>query len=138
MSSYCTFTLQDQLFGLEIGHVQEVISPQDVTPVPLAPATCSGLINLRGQILLSLSMRRKLELPDAEPGSQAKTIILKCAEGLVGLQVDKMGDVVDVEQKRSEPLPFALQGTIRDLATEVFMLEDTLLVVLDPAKLAEA
>ncbi|MGB7583652.1 MAG: chemotaxis protein CheW, partial [Terriglobales bacterium] len=68
---FCTFYLDKLLFGVELKGVQEVIRSLDITQVPLAPNVVSGLINLRGQIVTAVDLRRRLELnarpPDALP-----------------------------------------------------------------------
>ena len=65
-SQFCTFYLDKLLFGVELKGVQEVIRSLEMTKVPLAPAVVSGLINLRGQVVTAVDLRRRLELR-AEP-----------------------------------------------------------------------
>lgn len=67
---FCTFYLDKLLFGVELKGVQEVIRSLDVTQVPLAPPVVSGLINLRGQIVTAVDLRRRLEL-NARPRRSA-------------------------------------------------------------------
>ena len=59
----CTFWLDGRCFGIAVTDVQEVVQHQRLTRVPLAPAAVSGLLNLRGQILTALDLRRRIELP---------------------------------------------------------------------------
>ena len=66
---FCTFHLDDHLFGVDVLDVQEVIRYQAMTYVPLAPAVVEGLVNLRGQIVTAVDLRRRLELP-ARPGDR--------------------------------------------------------------------
>ena len=61
---YCTFYLDRYYFGIEVERVQEIIRYQEITPVALAPHVVRGLINLRGQIVTAVDLRRLLELPD--------------------------------------------------------------------------
>ena len=61
----CTFYLDGLLFGVEVHGVQEVIRYLEMTRVPRAPAVVEGLINLRGQIVTAIDMRRRLELQPA-------------------------------------------------------------------------
>ena len=67
-SQFCTFYLDKLLFGVELKGVQEVIRTLEMTKVPLAPEVVSGLINLRGQIVTAVDLRRRLELEPAPPG----------------------------------------------------------------------
>jgi purine-binding chemotaxis protein CheW len=66
-SQFCTFYLDKLLFGVELKTVQEVIRSLQVTQVPLAPQVVSGLINLRGQIVTAVDLRRRLEPPACPP-----------------------------------------------------------------------
>ena len=65
----CTFYLQKLLFGVEVEKVQEVIRYQEMTRIPLAPEVIGGLINLRGQIVTAIDLRRQLELAAARPAA---------------------------------------------------------------------
>ena len=58
----CTFFLDGLFFGVEVLQVQEVIRYQEMTEVPLAPSVISGLINLRGQIVTAIDLRKRLDL----------------------------------------------------------------------------
>ena len=72
-SQFCTFYLDKLLFGVELKGVQEVIRSLDMTKVPLAPAVVSGLINLRGQIVTAVDLRRRLELEPRPAGMLASS-----------------------------------------------------------------
>lgn len=60
---FCTFFLDGFFFGVEVEKVQEVIRHQQTTRVPLSPEVIGGLINLRGQIVTAVDLRRRLEMP---------------------------------------------------------------------------
>jgi len=63
-NQFCTFYLDKLMFGVELKKVQEVIRYLEITPIPLAPRIISGLMNLRGQIVTGLDLRRRLDLSD--------------------------------------------------------------------------
>src|SRR3954454_4627156 len=96
---YCTFYLDGSYFGLDVLHVQEVIRHQEMTRVPLAPPVVRGLINLRGQIVTALDLRRRLELPD-RPADQPPpvNVVVRTDDGAVSLLVDDIGDVLVVDE----------------------------------------
>lgn len=137
MTAYCTFFLQDQWYGVEAGRVQEILRPQDLTPVPLAPDSLGGMLNLRGQILMAVDLRRRLGMPAREGKARAMSLIVRTPDGPVGFQVDQVGDVVEAGDLRPAPLPSNLGPAIRDLADKVFMFEEKLLIALDPARMGE-
>ena len=135
----CTFVLENQLFGISVDCVLEVIRSLPITKVPLAPEAVSGLINLRGQIVTAVDLRRRLELP---PGKHAATqrmnIIIRTSEGPLCFPIDEVGDVIDVDEKLFEPVPDTMTGIARKLIDSVCKLPDRLLLVLksDFAELA--
>jgi purine-binding chemotaxis protein CheW len=133
-SQFCTFYLDKMLFGVELKSVQEVIRSLDVTKVPLAPAVVSGLINLRGQIVTAVDLRRRLELEQRPPGVPAMNVVVRSDDGAVSLLVDEIGDVVEVEETTFERPPETLRGTVREVITGVHKLNDRLMLVLDTEK----
>ena len=131
---FCTFYLDGLLFGVELKGVQEVIRSLEMTQVPLAPTVVSGLINLRGQIVTAVDLRRRLELKPAPPGLQTMNVVVRSADGAVSLLVDEIGDVVEVEDSTFEPPPETLRGTIRTMILGVHKLNNRLMHVLDIEK----
>src|SRR6202451_3502897 len=82
-SQFCTFYLDKMLFGVELKGVQEVIRSLDMTQVPLAPGVVSGLINLRGQIVTAVDLRRRLELEPRGAGELAMNVVVRSEDGAV-------------------------------------------------------
>lgn len=134
---YCTFYLNQRNFAIPMMEVQEVIRQQTLTPVPLAPTLVRGLMNLRGNLVVSIDMRRRLGLPPAEDESTSIQIISKGPSGLVGLMVDQVGEVETLEDSDGEPPPGTAPQAIRELMKAVFPLEGGLLTVLDGAHILE-
>jgi purine-binding chemotaxis protein CheW len=128
----CTFHVDDLYLGVDVMEVQEVIRYQEMTVVPLAPDVVRGLINLRGQIVTALDLRRMLGLP-ALPADQlpANVVIRDGADEAVSLLVDQIGDVVDTDEDDFEPVPPTVTGPARHLVRGAYKLPDRLLLVLD-------
>jgi purine-binding chemotaxis protein CheW len=126
----CTFYVGDGYFGIPVAQVQEVVRPQPITPVPLAPKVVRGLINLRGQILTAIDLRYRLGL--GEPGDPAKlmNVVVRTGDSPVSFLVDEIGDVVDVEEDTFESPPETLQGEMRELIGGAYKLESRLLLAL--------
>jgi purine-binding chemotaxis protein CheW len=133
-SQFCTFYLDKLLFGVELKGVQEVIRSLDMTKVPLAPGVVSGLINLRGQIVTAVDLRRCLEQQPGPPGRLAMNVVVRSEDGAVSLLVDEIGDVVEVEEATFEPPPETLRGSVRTMILGVHKLNDRLMHVLDIEK----
>jgi purine-binding chemotaxis protein CheW len=133
-SQFCTFYLDKLLFGVELKGVQEIIRSLEMTRVPLAPEVVSGLINLRGQIVTAVDLRRRLELQASPPGRLAMNVVVRSQDGAVSLLVDEVGDVVEVEETTFEPPPETLRGSVRSMILGVHKLNDRLMHVLDIEK----
>lgn len=133
-NQYCTFYLDGLFFGIEVVRVQEVLRYQEMTRVPLAPAEIEGLINLRGQIVTAIDMRKRMDLPPRAEGNLPMNVIIHDIEGAVSLLVDEIGDVLEVDESTFERPPATLQGAAADLIEKTYKLEGRLLLVLDTEK----
>ena len=131
---FCTFFLNDLFFGIEVEKVQEVIRFQETTRVPLAPRVVGGLINLRGQIVTALDLRRRLDLPERTEQQVSMNVVIRTDDGALSLLVDEIGDVVEVEQEDFEQPPDTLSGSARELIRGAFKLKNRLLLLLDTEK----
>ena len=134
---FCTFYLDKVLFGVELRGVQEVIQQVELTDVPLAPAVVGGLINLRGQIVTAIDLRRRLELPERPDDIRPVNVVVRTRDGAVSLLVDEIGDVVEVEQDTFEAPPETLQGKIRMVILGVHKLDRQLMHLLDIERACE-
>jgi purine-binding chemotaxis protein CheW len=128
---FSTFHLDELLFGVDVTKVQEVIRYQELTPVPLASRVVRGLINLRGQIVTAIDLRRRLDLPERAAGRLPMNVVVRADDGVVSLLVDAIGDVVSVDEDSFERSPETLRGVARDLIPGAYKLRDRLLLLLD-------
>ena len=131
---FCTFYLQGLFFGIEVEKVQEVIRYQGMTEVPLAANVIAGLINLRGQIVTAIDLRKRLGLPSRAADEVPVNVVVRADGGAVSLLVDEIGDVVEVDENMFEAAPSTLKGQSRELLNGVFKLKDKLLLALDTEK----
>ncbi len=133
-SQFCTFTLGGQYLGLEVLKVQEIIRHQEMTRVPLAHPVVRGLINLRGQIVTAVDLRRRLDMPERPEGQLPVNVVVQTDDGAVSLLVDEIGDVVEVSERDFERPPETLRGAARDLIRGAYKLPGRLLLILDTAR----
>ena len=134
---YCTFEVDDRLFGLDVDCVQEVLRAQDITRVPLAPPSVAGLMNLRGQIVLVLDLRTQLGLTPRDHEADCANVVLRTDEGPVSLLVDRIEGVVRPDPDCFEPTPEITDPTIRSFLVGIGKLDGRLLHVLDPKQAIE-
>src|SRR5262249_5962216 len=130
---FCTFFLDGLRFGVDVQQVQEVVPYQEMTRVPLAPPTVRGLLNLRGQIVTGIELRRRLELPDRPEGTLPMNVVLRGEDSPVSFLVDDIGEVIEIATDGWEPPPETLQARIRELIQGVVTLpqHEELLLILD-------
>ena len=135
---YCTFYLDRFYFGIEVERVQEIIRYQEITPVALAPRVVRGLINLRGQIVTAVDLRRLLELPERDPDQVPMNIVVRTADGAFSLLADRIGDVLELDDSNFEPPPDNLEGMAKELIERAYKLDKTLLLTLSIDKVISA
>ena len=128
---FCTFYLDNLLFGVESQKIQEVVSYRELRSVPLALPAVRGLMNLRGQVVVVLELRRQLELPDRCDGTTPICLVVRASGGEVCLLADEVGNVVEVEDETYEPSPKTLSPKLRSVILGVHKLEHQLMHVLD-------
>ena len=134
---FSTFFVADLFFGVDVLHVQEVLRSQQMTSVPQAPDVIEGLINLRGQIVTAIDMRRRLRLPPRGGAGAPMNIVVRTEDGAVSLLVDEIGDVLDVDPSTYERPPENLDPAARELIRGVYKMKDRLLLVLDAERTVE-
>ena len=128
---YCTFFLDGHYFGIDVLRVQEIIRYQPMTRVPLAPAVVRGLINLRGQIVTGIDLRRRLGMSDRPADQLPINVVVQTDDGAVSLLVDEIGDVLNISERKIETPPDTLRGESRAFIIGVSQREDRLLHILD-------
>ncbi len=128
---YCTFTLDNRLYGLPVAEVREIILEKTLTRVPRAHPVIRGLMNIRGEIVTGLDLRRRLELRENPEFQASFNIIITTPDGPVALQVDEIGDVIEVHEDSFESVPNTLGGKSREYISGVYKLESQLMLVLN-------
>lgn len=133
---FCTFYLDGHYFGVPVQQVQEVLRYQEMTEVPFVSRVVRGLINLRGQIITAVDLRRQLGMSDLPKNQKPMNVIMRSDDGAFSLLVDEIGDVIEVEADTFERPPDTLQGVARGMLRGVHKLPTRLLLVLDSERAA--
>jgi purine-binding chemotaxis protein CheW len=131
---FCTFYVENLFLGIDVQQVQEVIRYQEMTRVPLAAPAISGLINLRGQIVTAIDLRVRLGLPARPAGEQPMNVVVRDGDAAVSLLVDRIGDVLEVNDAEFERPPSTIRPSMRGLILGAYKLPEELLLVLDTAQ----
>lgn len=131
MRQLATFVLDGARYGIDVLRVQEALRPQERTPVPLAPAGTAGLVNLRGQVVLTFDLRVRLGLPPLADDAEPMMLVVRLGDEPVSLLVDEIGDVLDVDDDLFAPPPDTLDPKLRDVLVGAYTLSEGLLLALD-------
>jgi purine-binding chemotaxis protein CheW len=131
MTQLATFHLGTGLYGVDVQRVREVVRRQQTTTVPLAPPAVAGLINLRGQVVTTVDLRERLDLPPAPPQEDPMLVVVLVDGESIALLVDRIGGVIDVSEENFEPPPDTLTGPVRDVILGAYKLDQALLLRLD-------
>jgi purine-binding chemotaxis protein CheW len=120
-----------EAFGLPVEFVQTIFQIEAVTPVPLGPWEIAGLVNLRGKIVAAVSLRRRLQMPDAPRSKSSLAIGMEYRGENFALIVDEVGDVVFLDPQTQIPLPPHLNQHRTKLTDSTYRLDRGILSMLD-------
>ncbi|MGA7521342.1 MAG: chemotaxis protein CheW [Acidobacteriaceae bacterium] len=128
----CSVRVGETLYGVPIAHVLEILGKPATQPVPLAPYFVGGLVHYRGEVLTAVSLRRLLGMEAA--GAPEDVLVFETPEGVFGLFVDSVGEVLHVSGDDHEPNPSNLDARRQALFAGAWKLKDRLLVSLEPER----
>ncbi len=134
-SEFVTFLVADQLFGIPVLTVQEVLGPQRITRIPLAPSEVAGSLNLRGRIVTAIDIRHRLGMPARPEETEPMSVVVENRGDLYSLAVDSVGEVLSFESESFEQNPGTLSPALRDVSAGIYRLDGQLLIVLDVERL---
>ena len=134
---YVTMTVADQLFGIPVLTVQDVLGPQRITRIPLSPPEIAGALNLRGRIVTAIDVRRRLNLPARSADTSSMSVVVDHKGELYSLIVDAVGEVMSLPADSYERNPATLDPRWREVSGGFSRLKGKLLVVLEVARLLE-
>lgn len=125
------FRVGRYMCGLLISSIQEINKNLLLTPVHEAPDYVRGIINLRGNIVTVIDLRRKLGLESVPLQSGTRNVIVKLDREMVGLLVDSVDDIVEVQRSDIRPTPAHLAKELGDAFEGVIQLGDELVAILE-------
>lgn len=130
-----TLTVGEQLCGVPVLAVRDILGEQTITRIPLAPPEIAGSLNLRGRIVTAIDLRKRLCLPAAAPGQPRMSVVAEQGGELYALLVDQVSEVMSLDASMFERNPATLEKSWADFSTGIFRLDGRLLVVLDVSRL---
>ncbi len=130
-----TFHVADQLFGVPVLQVNDVLGPQKITHTPLSPKAVSGVMNLRGRIVTAIDVRTCLAQARRTDGQNTMSVVVDYEGELFSLIIDSVGDVLSLNGETYEETPVTLESVWRNISSGIHKLDGKILVILDVKQL---
>jgi purine-binding chemotaxis protein CheW len=124
------FDVGEEVYGVDIGMVQEIIRMQAITKVPGAPSFVEGIINLRGKIIPVIDLRRRFRLPAGEAKKSSRIVVVEVDGPVIGMVVDAVSEVLRIPADCIEPPSMIVTGADSDYIRGIAKLEDRLIILL--------
>lgn len=137
-----TFQISEELYGIDIMDVKEIVRVQDIRAIPNAPGYVEGLFNLRGEIIPIISLHKRFHLKKAQLGDDDELLsgfIIIDLDGMkLGVIIDRVERVVAIEGAEIQPPPQMITGIGSEYIQGVVNREEGYLILLDIRKLFSA
>lgn len=130
-----TFNIGDEEFGVDILHVKEIIRMMEITKVPKSPEFVDGVINLRGNVVPIIDLRKRFSMLSKEHDKNTRISVVELGDTVVGFVVDSVHEVLRIPSDTVEPPPPVVAGIDAEYIRGVGKLDDRLLILLDLQKL---
>jgi len=135
LQRWVTFELDNEVYGISVSEVREVLRYSDIAPVPGAPSFVVGIINLRGNVVTVIDTRSRFGLTKVEVNDDTRIIIIDIEDQEVGILVDSVAEVVDLDANAIEAAPNVGNEDTSRYIKGVTSMEGNLLILVDVNKL---
>jgi purine-binding chemotaxis protein CheW len=132
---FLTFWTDQELFGVPISDVVQIISMQKITPLPDFPDYAKGVINLRGNIIPVIDMRVRLKKPETDYDESTCIIVTSINDAYIGFIVDTVDEVADISKDDISPAPKVSRDTTNKYLTGIGQVGDKVVLLLDISKI---
>jgi purine-binding chemotaxis protein CheW len=134
---FLCFRVSDEIYGVNIMDIKELIKPREVTEVPRAPSFVSGVISLRGTIIPIIDMLVRLGLKHGTATGRERVIVVRHGNTFSGLLVDEIIQVVRIAQECLENTPTVLEGIDRDFVSGIGRADGRMIILLNLENIAD-
>lgn len=125
------FTLDENIYAVDIMRIREIIKPQKLTSLPKAPSYVEGVINLRGSVIPIINLRKRFDLPVREVDNDVRLLIVRVAKQLLGFVVDNVTEVITLPAKDIKPPPQIAGGIGAQYLLGVCLAQESLIILLN-------
>lgn len=132
-----TFRLADELYGVNVMQIREVLRYTEITPVPGAPYYVLGIINLRGNVVTVIDTRKRFGLPPGEVDNNSRIVIVEVDGQVIGMLVDSVAEVTYLRQSEIEITPSVGNEETSKFISGVCNKNDELLILIELERMIE-
>lgn len=130
-ADFVTMKVADQMFGVPVLLVRDILGLPSLTRIPLASPEIAGVLNLRGRVITAIDMRRRLGLPPCDTGVRTMSVVVEQGGELYSLIVDSVGEVIGLSDETFKDTPPTVNPRWRSFCDGVFCLRGELLIALN-------
>ncbi len=138
MEKWVTFGIEQEIYGIKVLRVQEVLRVPEIAPVPGAPPYVLGIINLRGNVVTVIDMRNRLRLGERAYNDQTRIIVVETRGQIAGILVDRVDEVIELSAENLAPLPNVGERENSRFLSGVAHRGDDVLILVDVDQLLSA
>ena len=134
ITQWVTFHLDDEIYGINVLQVQEVLPMTEIAPVPGAPHFVLGIINLRGNVVTVIDTRMRFGLPSREPEPSSRIMVIEAGDQVAGMLVDSVAEVIEVRESEVDTAPSVGNDESARYIYGVVSRDNQLLILIDVNK----
>lgn len=136
-NKFLTFSIGEEVYGIEIRYVIEIIKIQPITKVPQLPDHIKGIINLRGKIIPVMDVRLKFKKEEKEYNDRTCIIVIDFMDISLGLIVDNVAEVINISEEDIVPPPNSKTGFTNKYIKGIGKVEEKVILILNCNTLLE-
>src|SRR6185369_5051085 len=129
--------VSNEIYGINIMQIKEIVKPREVTEVPRTPSFVSGVVSLRGVIIPILDMNDRLGLVREPATGRERIVVVKHGDDFSGLLVNEVIQVVRIAKDRFESAPAVLEGINRDFVSGIGRADNRMIILLNLETIAD-
>ena len=135
---FITLGIGNERYGIEISQIREIIARYDIVPLPQTPDFIEGMISLRGDIIPVVDLRKRFAMKAKERDDNTRTIVVELGEFTVGIQVDRVYEVLKLSESDIEPPPPLVSNLRAEYLVGVAEFQGNLITILNLEKIFSA
>ncbi len=134
-NKFLTFFIENQLFGISISDVVQIVGIQEITEVPEFPEYAKGVINLRGIIIPIIDVRLRLKKEEAPYNERTCIIVTNINESYIGFIVDSVNEVTEIYEENISVTPRMSTDYVNTYITGIAKIESKIVLIMDIKKM---